>query len=288
MIKLVATDLDGTLLYPKKRIAGLCSSNRKFLRFLSDNSIEIVLVTGRNPKILKKINKIAHNDCKLFGCNGAYLVTKDGIKDKKPLNRDKLLLLFSELYGRYGIFGYFLFDDSQYTHIFLKNLSPTISNVFRLGNFFNGVLKEKLIIGEENFFKTIPYKDYYKFMISVGLGEEAKKRAIELAYAINEKYSDYFSVVSSDTAIEVTSKDVDKGKSLLRYIKKRGIDEKECLVIGDSANDIPMFTSFSHSFCMSHSKAFVKAKANHIVELVSDIKRYILDPSLLEQDQIKK
>ena len=191
MIKLVATDLDGTLLYPKKRIAGLCSSNRKFLRFLSDNSIEIVLVTGRNPKILKKINKIAHNDCKLFGCNGAYLVTKDGIKDKKPLNRDKLLLLFSELYGRYGIFGYFLFDDSQYTHIFLKNLSPTISNVFRLGNFFNGVLKEKLIIGEENFFKTIPYKDYYKFMISVGLGEEAKKRAIELAYAINEKYSDY-------------------------------------------------------------------------------------------------
>ena len=49
-----------------------------------------------------------------------------------------------------------------------------------------------------------------------------------------------------------------------------------------------MFTSFSHSFCMSHSKAFVKAKANHIVELVSDMKRYILDPSLLEQDQIKK
>ena len=45
-----------------------------------------------------------------------------GIKDKKPLNRDKLLLLFSELYGRYGIFGYFLFDESQYTHIFLNSL----------------------------------------------------------------------------------------------------------------------------------------------------------------------
>ena len=32
MIKLIATDLDGTLFYPKKRITVLSKENRKFLK----------------------------------------------------------------------------------------------------------------------------------------------------------------------------------------------------------------------------------------------------------------
>ena len=43
MIKAIATDLDGTLFYPKRKIRLLKTKNRKFLKKLDENDIEIVL-----------------------------------------------------------------------------------------------------------------------------------------------------------------------------------------------------------------------------------------------------
>lgn len=55
MSKLIATDLDGTLFYPKKRIKMISKKSLNFLRQHIDNGGKLVLVSGRNSEYLKKL-----------------------------------------------------------------------------------------------------------------------------------------------------------------------------------------------------------------------------------------
>ena len=47
MGKVIATDLDGTLFYPKRRVRMIKSKSLKFLRRHIDNGGRLVLVSGR-------------------------------------------------------------------------------------------------------------------------------------------------------------------------------------------------------------------------------------------------
>ena len=47
-----------------------------------------------------------------------------------------------------------------------------------------------------------------------------------------------------------------------------------------------MFKYFPHSFIMSNADKSLLNKANHIVDRVSDLERYLLDPSLYMKDKI--
>ena len=54
-VKLIATDLDGTLFYPKKRSHMVTKENRAFIhRFVGDGG-RILLVTGRNAYFGEKV-----------------------------------------------------------------------------------------------------------------------------------------------------------------------------------------------------------------------------------------
>lgn len=57
MKKLLAVDLDGTLFYPQRRFALMTRKNLKFLKdFIADGN-EVVVATGRNCRMLKKLKR---------------------------------------------------------------------------------------------------------------------------------------------------------------------------------------------------------------------------------------
>ena len=74
MVRVIATDLDGTLLTPRKKFTLVAKENKDYLKnFYGD----IVLVSGRNPRFCAKICnclKIHHN---FVALNGA-LIVKNG------------------------------------------------------------------------------------------------------------------------------------------------------------------------------------------------------------------
>lgn len=57
MPKILATDLDGTLFYPKRRITMISKRNLKFIRDFVDNGNKLLIVSGRNVKFAKKVEK---------------------------------------------------------------------------------------------------------------------------------------------------------------------------------------------------------------------------------------
>ena len=57
MAKILVTDLDGTLFYPKKRLGLIGKENLSFLREWVDSGNKLVLASGRNYKDAEKNTK---------------------------------------------------------------------------------------------------------------------------------------------------------------------------------------------------------------------------------------
>lgn len=287
MIKLIATDLDGTLFYPKHRITGIPRRNRAFLKRYFKQGGNVVLVSGRNPKVLEKVETQLHHQVDLIGCNGAYSLDSTGFHDEKPIPKDKLLDLYAVIHRNYGIWLWMYFDESKKLHCNTTNVPEWIARGFYFGNFFRFYFAETLIGDDKAFLKQIAEGDCYKMLIAFGLGEDGKRKAAQAAPAIYEKFHDSLEVAVSDNAIEITAKGVTKGAGLEAYCKIHGYSKDEVFVCGDSGNDLTMFSCFPHTFAMNHSTPFFKSRANHVINYVSDLEDYLENPSSYEKDEIK-
>ena len=58
MIKALATDLDGTLFYPKRKLRLMRSKNVRFLKKLISQGKKVILVTGRNRLVSSKVAEL--------------------------------------------------------------------------------------------------------------------------------------------------------------------------------------------------------------------------------------
>lgn len=77
MIKALATDLDGTLFYPKRKLRLMQSANKKFLREFIASGKKLILVTGRNKFVSSKVAaNLDTDDLIIIGCNGGFVVDK--------------------------------------------------------------------------------------------------------------------------------------------------------------------------------------------------------------------
>ena len=96
-IKLIATDMDGTLLDSN---AELSNYNKEILKALIKNGIEIIFATGRPFESLKKFKDSINNDNCSIICNGAAVADTNGkFLYTKSLDKDssKMIIdLFNE------------------------------------------------------------------------------------------------------------------------------------------------------------------------------------------------
>jgi HAD superfamily hydrolase (TIGR01484 family) len=75
--------------------------------------------------------------------------------------------------------------------------------------------------------------------------------------------------------LEITAKNIDKGKALMQLAAQHGIEIDEVAVVGDDANDIPMFQLFPQSFAMGHGIKAAKTAAKYELKQFSDLEQYL-------------
>ena len=99
--KVIATDLDGTLFYPKKRLRMINTNNKLFLRKFIDEGGKVVLVSGRNLRYLEKVKRKLNRPVDAIGCNGAFIKVNDDFIKKSYMNNLKLVKALNDmnLYG---------------------------------------------------------------------------------------------------------------------------------------------------------------------------------------------
>lgn len=278
MIKAIATDLDGTLFYPKKRLRLLSSKNRKFLKRAIDNGYRVILVSGRNLDIVEKIEKKIDRKVSMIGCNGSVVSFDDKIVFEAALNKEKLAEIYNTYYNDDKIQGWLFMTNKLPLFI---TINPKLSSfrilLYKLGLKSQGVYNEPFEIGEKYFHEAFNDKDckIYKMMPFFGYRTRNADVSYEYSLKLQEKYGEDFEILWSHTSIEIMPKGINKAVLLKQLNKTMGIEDDEVAVIGDSGNDVPLFQEFKNSFVMAHAPDMVKQEAKYTIKSVHELEQFL-------------
>lgn len=279
MIKAIATDLDGTLFYPKRRFRLISTANRQFVRNASKAGRDVILVTGRNVFVPGKvIRKFALNrDISIVSCNGARVIYRGEVVSERPIESNKAKELFKDLVTHKDVKTVMIFSNSKYLHVDANGMNPLYRLLGVIGMSLQGAYYEPFKIGRKRAETHLnePDSKVYKIMPWFGIGKKGVDTARKVFDEFKEKYGDRFELWYSGSAIEFMEKGTNKAHALKELLKTHGIEEDEVAVVGDSGNDIPLFENFKHSFVMSQAPEEVKLKASVVLKSFDDLENYI-------------
>lgn len=255
MIKLVAIDLDGTLLGADHE--SVSERMAAALRAAQDAGIRIVISTGR---MYGNIPEAVRNACEtdyVISSNGAAVwdTHSDTIIYGKPIRYAKAgqvigLLNREHVYYEMYYQGTSYADRACYDAIDRDLLPDWYEKRIRVHS--------KPVDNALNF-AVVGKRDIEKFNIPFLKEETYRKLWNEIA-ALGG-----LEVVSSlGNNIEVNAAGADKGDALLHLCGRLGIDRTEVMAIGDSGNDVQMLHYAGVSIAMGNASPHVKTIAAYV------------------------
>ncbi len=247
MIRLVAADMDGTLLDNESKVTE--NTARTIREFQKQGGIFLVN-TGRDYEFASAPLKAAGITCGYICSNGAVIYEPDGtliqkhVMEKADLLQIKALCKEQKVHINYVTDRGILTDGSreEMIAIFRQELEEMLGEITeesRRGEVRKRLLSlADLITYEQNIEQLLEEGvSFYKLSMNSLYLENLQEVKLEL------KTWPQLAVASSfKTNIEVTSEAVDKGKTLMAYLQTLGITMEEVMVIGDSENDLSMLS----------------------------------------------
>ncbi len=273
MIQTLATDLDGTLFYPKRVFRILTSKNRKFLiRFLNSGR-KLILVSGRNYPIAKKIEKKLNHPVSMIACNGAVLYQDGEVVEEHYLSKEEVRNLYETTKKDKKLKIWLFMTNTQPLIITMRKINPIFRFIATLIMKMQFQYSERYVIGDKQLEKYLNDEDchFYKVMPCYGFTKKAHERARAQTEEYTKTLGDSYEVLWSSNSIEFMKKDVNKANALKKLLTMLKLEETETAVVGDSGNDLPLFAAFDQSYCMENAPKEVKENAKATIKAVSDL-----------------
>ena len=268
MLKLIVSDMDGTLLAHDSSIS---KGNIEAIRYAQSKGVQFAIATGRDYSSLKGI--LEAHDLKCFSIlgNGAQFCNENGeilssaYFPKKCFKQ--VLQIFDELKIHYMIFTANGFYSTAEPNVVRDAFIDRCVVQFKrkredyLDDGCNqdmACMKLKKIGDLDDFINSsIDIIKVEAFNNDVSLIEKAKEKLQEIEGIA------YLS--SFDDNIEVTDKAAQKGLILENVIEELGYSKDEVMVLGDGLNDITLFERFKYSFAPGNANETIKAMAYQVV-----------------------
>ncbi|AUI71055.1 sugar-phosphatase [Companilactobacillus alimentarius] len=250
--KLIAIDMDGTLLTDKKKIT---AENKTAISQALKKGIKVVLNSGRSYDGII-------DSCKELGISGPdqYIIEFGGniieSLDKKVIYRKVL-------------------DNSTCEKISYNLETKKIKHVLidtngAIYNSYQDWMEKRMLNPKLGIVKFLMHTHKHKLQ--------------NLATELHKMYDDeFFIVITSPQDVELFPKDVNKGYALERLAKHLKINLKQTLAIGDLDNDIPMLKIAGMGVAMDNSPQKIKDVSddttidNNHSGVAQAIKKYILN-----------
>lgn len=245
MIKLIACDLDGTLLNNKKEIDREIYS---LLPKLFEKNIRFVAASGRQYPSIAKLFADFLEDVVIVAENGAYVVHNDHEISASVMEQE--------------LVGYCIEKISS-----LPGVTPLVS-ARRLCYTDNQRVQQEM--SAPKFQYDIQYAhDLYHLpdeIIKVSLIDADEKGAAEHSF---KKLSPMIAqrgeiAVSGFACVDIVNKGVSKGEAIQKLQQQWGILPEETMAFGDSYNDIEMLGRAAYSFAMKNAEDGVKKHARYL------------------------
>lgn len=243
MIKLIASDMDGTLLDEDNKLP---SDFFEILDELKDIGTKFIVASGRPYYTLYDNFSPKSDEITYIADNGSCIIMNGELIYKKTLQMSDVEEIVKECKAidcTYvvicGIKGAYVFDRALATSDEAKEYYSRIT-------FINSVSEID--------------DDVYK----IGLYDikGAFKNSYNRLYPL---FKDKFDVVvSGKTWIDIMIKGVNKGKALQYIQEKLSISPQETMAFGDYYNDIELLSRAEYSFVMENANADLKKYGNYL------------------------
>lgn len=273
MYKLIAIDLDGTLLNSYGQIS---EKNRNSLQKAQKEGIEIVLASGRSTNSVKNLaNDIGNNKYIICG-NGSliYNLQKEEIIYDKFIEKSKALQIIK-----------ICEQNSIYYNVYTENMviAKTLSNNVLFYHQENANKPESkktkinLVDDIYNYVKNIENENILKFTISdtssIIFNSIIKKlREIKNIDVLDVAHMSRKIIKSGTESVsleyyytEITSQNVDKWNAIEWLAKETGVNREEIMAIGDNINDKLMIENAGMGVAMGNSAPYIKEFADRVV-----------------------
>ncbi len=258
MIKLVALDLDGTIVNERLEISE--ATIAMLQRVQREKGVKVIIATGRMfPSTLPFARTMGLLD-PVISYQGAMI-------------RDVSAQLENVL---------------DHPILFHQAIDPDVSR--RIIDFIQEHKLHANLYVNDNLFTTMlnPHSIYYKNISGVVPQEALDLHAVhtappskmmiiddhrcdEIVEALNRDYSLHISVCKSRyNFIEIVHSSVSKWQAISNLIDQWDIRPEEVMAIGDQENDLPMITGAGVGVAMGNAPEHVKAMANYVTDSVDN------------------
>ncbi|RWZ54701.1 HAD family phosphatase [Halobacillus fulvus] len=272
-MKLIAIDLDGTLLNKENTIS---PENEEAIRYARSKGVEVVIATGRAEFDVRTILSATDLDLWVIGANGATIHQPNGTPfDSVPIDSDDTEKILSWLEAEK--FYYEVFSDSQIlTPQNGRSLLDVELDRIVSANPEADVTELEHAL-EKQFSQTGFYHvDSYQDILDTGspiynvLAFSFEKEKLEKGWKAFEGYENLTLVSSADHNFELEHKEASKGLALEKLAKHLGLSLDHTAAIGDSPNDLSMIEMAGHSAAMGNARDSVIAASDFMTKKNDD------------------
>ena len=258
MIKLLAIDIDGTLLDSSNKLR---DNTVQALKELNSIGVVTVLASGRALSSVRYYTKLMGFDNPCIGNNGAVIsLSENNIYKRKTIDEDLLIDLYE--YTLEEKLNFHFYDNDTF---YSNTLDINRINHLKIDTDYGMNYQVRLEINEDPVRKFLEEgKKANKFQIVGNIDNPISEGAIFNQYL--NRYEDKLYITRSNkNVIEIMNKQVNKYLAIKDLLDLMGIDKEEFAAIGDSYNDIEMVTSAKLGFAMGNANESLKDVCNHIV-----------------------
>lgn len=259
MYKLIAIDLDGTLLTYDKTIT---KENLDLIHLLIGKGYEIIIATGRSYYSARVLTENI-NEHLIYICNNGNIV-RDAIddrviftnyldpKDSKILLQEGIAMgLYPFIHANYFGEGYDVILGKN--HYPIESISKARDNLLRIK-----IIDDSL---EENLDKVLAFVYPNEF-----------DKLMDFHLFLSEKYPNKYNshvmehASQADALLEVMNPIGTKWNTLVKYANSIGIEAQEIIAIGDNNNDIEMIMNAGLGIAMKNGTKLAMEMADIVSE----------------------
>lgn len=251
MIKLVVSDMDGTLLGKDSKIS---PANEEAIVRIQELGVPFVLCTGRIYSAVAPYADYLKLTGPVIGCNGA-IIKNHGTGETLFLNamQEEVVCQVIDIFRKYDHYFHFYDEDTVYAE--------------KSGPLFDYIVSMSEKLGD----KRIKTKMVEDTKVVVRTMTKVLKMGFNLIDETSEQIADEIRKVAGLTVVQsapklldVMNENVSKGEALKALAAIYNISTEEILAMGDNDNDIEMLQVAGVGVAMGNAGDKVKAIADDV------------------------
>ena len=273
-IKIVATDMDGTLLDPRGQLD--LPRLEKILDKLDHRGVRFVIATGNEVHRMRQLLGHLAERVVLVVANGARIFENNELIQAQTWDDAMVDRALAHFKGREcqdqfvvtAMNGGFVKEGTVFTELDKFMTPEMIEKLYQRMNFvdefdpnlFGGVLKMSMVVGEE--------------------------RLDSVLQEVNDLFDGHVRAVSSGYGcIDILQDGIHKAWGLVELLKRWNLKPEQIMAFGDSENDIEMLELAGISYAMENAEEAVKRVATKVAPANSQAGVYKVLENWLERGE---